>query len=163
MNIEELITYGRESTNLDFKQTYYPSARRADLISDIMAMANAETRDDRHIIFGVKLQPDGTKTFHSIATYPDPAEIEQLILQNIEPMVHIEFVPFEIEGHSLAYLRIYNCEDQPYLMRKDYSPLTQGTGKIRKGTATLSILRSDLDRMFNNKNTNQDLRAFIKI
>ena len=55
-------------------------------ISDIMAMANAETRDDRHIIFGVKLQPDGTKT-HPIATYPDPAEIEQLILQNIEPIV----------------------------------------------------------------------------
>ncbi|MBP1626448.1 MAG: hypothetical protein H6Q00_923 [Holophagaceae bacterium] len=163
MSLADRIKYEGESTTLDFKKSFYSPARRADLISDVMAMANAATKDDRYIIFGVKLDTDGTKTFYPLEAFPDPAEIEQLVLQNIEPAVHVEFSPFEFEGHALAYLRIHRCNDQPYLMKKDYSPLTQGMGKIRKGTITLPLLRADMDRIFQAKSQSQDLREFIKI
>jgi len=163
MNIEDRIRYEGESTTLDFKKAYYAAQRRAELISDVMAMANADTRDDRFIVFGVKHTPDGSKTFHSLESIPDPAEIEQLLLENIEPAVQVEFSPLDYEGHDLAYLRIYNCNDKPYLMRKDFSPLTKGTGKIRKGTTTLPLLRADLDRIYEDKVQSQDLRQFLSI
>jgi hypothetical protein len=163
MNLEDRIRYEGESTTLDFKKSYYAPQRRADLISDVMAMANADTRDDRFIVFGVKQSSDGTKTFHSLESFPDSAEIEQLLLQNIEPTIPVEFAPFEYEGHALAYLRIHDCIDKPYLMRKDFAPLTQGTGRIRKGTTTLPLLRTDIDRIYEVKAQSQDLRQFLSI
>jgi hypothetical protein len=163
MNLEDRIRYEGESTTLDFKKSYYAAPTKTELISDVMAMANADTKDDRVIVFGVKHCSDGSKTFHSLSSFPDPADIEQLLLQNIEPAVHVEFCPFEYDGHTIAYLRIYDCNDQPYLMRKDHGVLTQGTGRIRKGTTTLPLLRTDIDRMFAAKNEKQDLRQFINI
>ena len=49
-NIEDLIEYYDENLNLDFKGSQYAREKHADLIKDIIAMANADTHDERYII-----------------------------------------------------------------------------------------------------------------
>lgn len=163
VDLADRIQFEGESTTLDFKREFYHDAKKADLISDVMAMANADSRDDRFIVFGVKLQSDGQKTIFPVTSIPDPAVIEQLVLQNIEPTIHLELSHFDFEGQTLAFLRIHDCDDPPYLMKKDYKHLKQGQGLIRKGTTTLPISRKDLDRMQDIKAKSVDLGRFLKV
>ncbi|WP_166246137.1 RNA-binding domain-containing protein [Paenibacillus turpanensis] len=57
--IKELVEYGYESDYLDFKGKQYSKEKTADLIVDIMAMANSRYDGDKFIIVGVKDRPEG--------------------------------------------------------------------------------------------------------
>ena len=49
-NLDELVRYENENTDLDFKGTQYMKKQHEALIKDIMSMANADTENDRYII-----------------------------------------------------------------------------------------------------------------
>jgi hypothetical protein len=159
--LDDLIKFENESTNVDFKAKQY--ANNEDLLKDLIAMANANVAGNRHIIVGLKHLPDGTRKSWGInrSEFVDSATYHQLARENIEPEIHFDYSPYELEGHLLGVLRIYNCNDQPYMMRKDYISLRAGDAWIRKGSHQPRLMRADLNRIWE-KRTNE-FTANIKI
>lgn len=152
-NIDDLIEYHDEEYNLDFKGAQYPKEKHADLIKDIIAMANADTNDERYIIIGVIRNSEGQKELRGInrEDFIDDAVYQQLIRENVEPDVNFEYILHEYAGKCFGVFRIGNCDDKPYMMKKDYKQLNKGDSWIRKGTHQPRMIRRDFDAIHKQK------------
>ena len=54
MNLDDIIEYDEESTNLDFKKEEYNKKDYVSLIKDISSMANALNSEIKRIVVGIK-------------------------------------------------------------------------------------------------------------
>lgn len=152
--LEDLLRFHSEGNSLDFKAIEYKKEQFPALLKDVLAMANSLTSDDRYILIGVKMHAGGTRTYDGITAPPmDAAILQQLVHENIEPELPIDYLPFSWEGHQLVALRLSACTNPPYLMKKNYATLEKGDGFIRKGSHQTRLSRADLDRMYAPKTT----------
>lgn len=154
MDIDEIIEFEGEHTGLDFKATQYRKETFHELLKDVISMANAYVEGNRLIITGVKKHPDGTLTINPIprSEFQDSAIYQQLILDNIEPDLHIDYQPHLYKGSDLVgVITIPAGTDKPYMMKKLYNSekgvRKPGESFIRKGTTTAPIMRKDIDRI----------------
>lgn len=151
----DIFEFEDESIRLDFKGAQYRRENHADLLKDIIAFANADFEDDRFIIIGIGKDEKNEKIFKGInkEEFVDPAVYQQLIRENIEPDVNFEYFLYPYLEKYYSIFRIYGCSDKPYLMKKEYGPLKQGDGWIRKGTHQPRFNRRDLDLITERKKT----------
>lgn len=176
-NIEWLIRYEREGTNLDFKREQYHKEKFQDLLKDIMSMANTPIEGKRYIVIGVKDKTDGTKEFFSIPKEEivDQATYQQIVRENIETNIDFSYYSIELDGKLIGIIEIDKCNNPPYMMKKDYRTLKKGDCFIRRGSQQERITRRDLDEIlqfksnsyFNDKisigfNKNLDQKLTIK-
>lgn len=146
-DLEDIIKNDRESTLLDFKREYYSKSKKEDLIKDLMSFANAHRSGEKFIVCGVDYKTNGEREIVGInASFPDSATIQQLINENIEPTLNFEFFEFEIESKKVWIFRVYDNNNPPYLMRKDFGKLKKGDGFIRRGDSTDKLVRADFDK-----------------
>jgi hypothetical protein len=148
MDLIDLIHYENEKTGLDFKAVIYKADKFVDLLKDIMAMANAALEEDRYIVVGIKHHPSSERVILGVEEFMDDATYFQLVHSNIEPDIHFEYFHVEVADKKVGVFRIFNCDNQPYLMKKDTKNLRRGDGFIRKGTSQMRLMRSDLDKIF---------------
>lgn len=149
-DLDDLIKFENENTGLDFKAEQYLKPKYEVLIKDLMAMASANLSRDRYIVVGVKHHPDGTREYLGIdeKDFVDSATYHQLLRENVEPEIHFDYQPYKFEGTLLGVFRIYDCVDQPYMMRKAFGTgLRQGDSYIRKGSHQTRMMRRDFDRI----------------
>jgi hypothetical protein len=149
--LDELIRRGREHTALDFKQVQYARKQHEALLKDVLSMANAHIGTERHIVCGVALAADGSRTFAGVPrdNIVDAAIYQQLVHENIEPDIHLDYVAHEVDGVIIGVILLSNCVERPYAMRKDFSgSLRRGDMWIRKGTQQMRITRADLERIY---------------
>ncbi|MEH7504944.1 ATP-binding protein [Neobacillus drentensis] len=157
-NIEWLIKYERESTKLDFKREQYQKEKFQDLIKDIMSMANAPVEGKKYIIVGVKEKPDNTKEYFSINKdeFVDQATYQQIIRENVEPIIDFSYYPIEFDGILFGIFEIERCDNPPYMMKKDYKGiLKKGECYVRRGTQQERMTRRDLDDILSFKSKYQ--------
>ncbi len=154
-NYYDLIKYENEGIFLDFKAIQYEKGQHEALIKDIMSMANADVKNDRYIIVGVKHEASGKKEILNIEKrdFKDPALYQQIVRENIEGDLKIDYIPFEYEGELLGIIRVYGCYDKPYVMKKDFRGLKKGDSFIRKGTHVSKMIRRDFDGIYQRKMT----------
>ena len=148
MELIDLIQYENEKTGLDFKAVIYKADKFDDLLKDIMAMANAALEEDRYIVVGIKHHLDSERVFLGVEEFIDDATYYQLVHSNIEPDINFEYFHVEVAAKKVGVFRIFNCDNPPYLMKKDFKALRRGDGFIRKGTSQMRLMRSDLDKIF---------------
>lgn len=161
MELIDLIHYENEKTGLDFKAVIYKADKFDDLLKDIMAMANAALEEDRYIVVGVKHHPGSERVFLGVEEFIDDATYYQLVHSNIEPDIHFEYFHVEVADKKVGVFRIFNCDNQPYLMKKDTKNLRRGDGFIRKGTSQMRLMRSDLDKIFAKRQSADDFTGKI--
>ena len=147
--MRDLIRYENEHSALDFKAKQYRKEVHEDLLTDVLAMANADVLGDRHIVVGVNHRPDGTREFIGVKAdeFVDPAIYQNLVRANIEPDLDLDYFCLDVEGTKLGVIRISGCEHQPYMMRKDFGRLRAGDAFVRKGSHQARLTRPDLERM----------------
>lgn len=153
INFDDLIKYENENTSLDFKAIQYEKGQYEKLIKDIMSMANADVENDRYIIIGVKHKPSGDRKMLNIKKeeFIDSAIYQQIIRENIEPDIKLDYFPYEHEGNLLGIFKISNCFNQAYMMKKDFGKLKKGDSFIRKGTNVSRMMRRDYDAIYEKK------------
>jgi len=153
INFDDLIKYENENTSLDFKAIQYEKSQYEEFIKDIMSMANADVENDRYIIIGVNHKPSGDREMLNIGKkdFIDSAIYQQIIRENIEPDIKLDYSPYENEGNLLGIFKISNCFDQPYMMKKDFRKFKKGDSFIRKGTHVSRMMRRDYDAIFEKK------------
>lgn len=119
--VASLIDSKREDDYWDFKQCYHKN--KADLLHDIICMANNRSNHDGYIIFGIQ-----DKTFNIIGVEKDELRKNQ---QNIidflksksfsnDTRPKINLVTLNIYQHSVDVLIVYNTLETPYYLTKDY-------------------------------------------
>ncbi len=148
-DLETIIRYENEHSALDFKAVQYRKDAHEDLLTDVMAMANADVEGDRHIVVGVKHRADGTREFLGVARaeFVDPAIYQQLVRANIEPALDLDYFSMELEAVRVAVLKLSGCTEQPYMMKKDFGKLRAGDAFVRRGSQQARLTRPDLDGM----------------
>jgi Putative DNA-binding domain len=162
MELLDLIQYENEKTGLDFKAVIYKADKFDELLKDIMAMANAALEEDRYIVVGIKHQPSSERVFLGVEEFMDDATYYQLVHSNIEPDIQFEYFHVEVEDKRVGVFRIFNCDNQPYMLKKDTKTLRRGDGFIRKGTSQMRLMRSDLDKIFAKRQVVPDLAAKLE-
>ncbi len=147
MNLDDIIEYDEENTNLDFKKEEYKKENYSSLIKDISSMANAINSEIKRIIIGTKYRPGENKEFVGIKILIDQTTLENIIQENIEPTINFKYYPYNFRDVILGIIEIYDNYDKPYMMKKDYSTLKKGDMWIRKGSRQSRVTREDLNKM----------------
>ncbi|NLE11768.1 MAG: hypothetical protein GX630_09690, partial [Actinobacteria bacterium] len=78
---------------------------------------------ERLIVLGAKDTQGSERSFPGVAAeqFTDQAIFQQLIHENVEPDLLVQYQPFRWEGKMLGILRICpNPVSRPYLMKKRY-------------------------------------------
>ncbi|WP_276499091.1 helix-turn-helix domain-containing protein [Pontibacter litorisediminis] len=171
--LSEILLHESESTILDFKQEQYPlgkAYKKNELLKDISAFANHLSDSDKYIIVGVVEKGGLADRFISIENLVDESKYQELVNKNIEPEINFEYKTFDYEGCKLAYFRIFDNRNRPYLFKKDLkNPINQeieyraGDGFTRIGTSTKKLDRSDFDRIYASKYKAKDRKEDLEI
>lgn len=150
---DNIIEFENENSGIDFKAIQYEKKMYADLLKDIIAMANADIEGERLIIIGVKHKSNGNREIRPIKNeeFIDSANYQQLVRENVEPELKIDYAPHYYKKDLLGLLKIQECYDPPYMLKKDYSTLKKGDCYIRKGSHQPRALRADLDKIYKKK------------
>lgn len=146
MNLDDLIEYESENTSLDFKAEEY-GKNNYELIKDVMSMANAHTNEKKYIVVGVKDNPNEDREIIGLKNISDQAILENIIQENIEPIVYFKYYKYEFKGKMLGIIEIGNNRNRPYMMKKDNASLKKGDSWIRKGSRQSRVVREDIDKM----------------
>ena len=151
--IAKLIENGIESDTVDFKQQYYHEAKKSEFIKDIISFANASSREDKYIIFGVS---DVTREIIGITEkdIPDISDLNQLIRTYCDPFIEIDIEQFDIETKRVGAVIVKSSNIQkPYVVAKDFSfkdkiCLHAGDIYVRKSANNFRALRSDIEEIY---------------
>ncbi|OLN31701.1 ATP-binding protein [Desulfosporosinus metallidurans] len=121
LEIENIILTKREDDYWDFKQAHH--ANTADLLHDIICMANNRADRDAYIIFGIV---DKTGEIVGVETDENRRNQQEIINQlkskkfagGVRPK--IEMRTLEIQNHEIDVLIINNTLDTPYYLIEDF-------------------------------------------
>src|SRR5690606_29261160 len=172
--LEKMIRYDSDGPILDFKEMQYPvesGKRKNEMLKDISAMANYPGDEDKFIIVGVVEQNGMASTFRDIENLVDEAYYQQFVLSNIEPKINFEYKRFYYQGKSLAYFRIFNNVNRPYLFKKELIDKSLphrveykvGDGFIRHGSTTRKMVRDDFETIYQNRFTHKDRKGDVTV
>lgn len=156
--LEQLILEENESVSLDFKAIQYKKEKLEDFLIDINAMANAITKKSKYIVVGVKAYPDGRREYLGInEAFTDEANYQKLVHDKIEPEIHLDYFPLEMNGVTLGVFHISECDDPPYMFKASYNKIKKGSCHIRIGTHQTEVTRIHIDKFFAIKMEKQKL------
>lgn len=174
--VREIIEYYSENHCVDFKKEQYQLGndnKKFEFLKDISAMANHPFNGDKYIIIGVEAKNGVATNFKNIINLIDQAKYQQYLNEYIEPQINLEYRPIEFDGYQLAYFRIFENNDRPYLFKKDVQAINDdnkhrtiyraGDGLIRVGSETEKMVRSDFEKIYNNKLKQKDRKADLII
>ncbi len=148
-DLEAIIKHEGECTYVDFKESPYHETKRSELIKDVMSMASASHNGSRYIIIGVGFKKrERQLTGITKTDFPDTAQYQQLIRDNVEPEIPFEVLFISVDGKDFAVLRIAQCDNAPYVMKKEFGQLRKGDMWIRVGDHNTRLLRPDLERIY---------------
>lgn len=145
-NLDEIIEFENENTELDFKSIQYVKGNYENLLKDLISMANAKTNNERYIIVGIKHKANGEREILGIEnSFIDDATYQQIVNSNIEPELNFIYYPYKYRGKKLGIFKIFECKNPPYMMKKSNGKLKIGDSFIRKGSHQTRLTRKDLD------------------
>ena len=123
-NLKQIVlhlrTLKREGGYWDFKKEYHTN--KAELLLDIICMANNQEDRDSFIIFGIE---DHTMKIVGVENDRNRRKLNQLS-QFLSGKSFAVYVPeidiqtIEIEGHEIDVLIIFNTNHTPYYLEKDF-------------------------------------------
>src|SRR5690606_33698270 len=107
-----------------------------------------------YIIIGVKEKDGFAVGFQDIDSLLTETNFQQFIDQSIEPRINFSYGLFEHLGCKLAYIKIFNNYDRPYLFKKDMDSkrsdlaFKKGSGFIRDKTLIRRLERQDFESIY---------------
>lgn len=133
-DIGALIAAGRESPNLEYKQSAPWTALRPALIRTVLGMTN--TRDGGAIVVGVAerdgaFHPDGMSGEH-IASFPSEEDLRAMVNGFAEPLVEPLLDEREHDGKPFLVITVPEFDQEPVLcMRAEGDRLQEGELYVR--------------------------------
>ena len=150
MLLETLINQPRETLEICVRERAYGTSGRADLVCDVMGLANLPGSEPRYIIIGAERGEQGiTPVGLDDAALAEVETYAELIRQYLEPELSVNIDCGSLKGKILAVIEIRACDNPPYMVATDLSQdLKTGACWIREPGLFRAARRRDLDRMF---------------
>ena len=132
-DVSALIAAGRESPNLEYKQSAPWDDLRVNLIRTVLGMTN--TRDGGAIVVGVAerdgaFNPDGMDAGH-IASFPTEENLRAAVNGFAEPFVEPLLDEREHDGKRFLVITVPELGQEPVLCRKTEGRLREGALYVR--------------------------------
>ena len=129
-----------ESSHLDYKSEQYrfvtsTDGDKAELLKDILAMANAWRETDAHILIGVKEHTGQRAEVVGITEHLDDASLQEFVNKKTNRPIHFSYKPFEVDGKTIAVLHI-PLQPRPFFLRKRFASLDPDKVNLRRGSST---------------------------
>ena len=151
--LEKIVRTARPGAAIHLRDRGYEAGEEADILCDVLALANAGCEGGRLIIMGVAPASSGERRFS--AAYPaghDRPDYVALVNHYIEPALEVAYGEVNVDGAAVGVLHIQRCNDLPYLMRMDHCmKLRRGDGFTRVGGKAVKMGRGQLERIFSRK------------
>lgn len=151
---EQLIqSNNRESNWIDYKMKIDFVENRIDFLRDVIAFANNSFEGLQYIIYGIK-EVDGQLELTGLDNSfdKDDAEFQQLIYENIEPIINIALSKHIYENKLFILLTIDADKSQrPFMFKKKYKDIDAGDSYIRVGSSKKRMLLSDFESIYSKK------------
>lgn len=149
-DIEQLL-YRGESEALDFKREQYrfvgaSDSDKAELLKDILAMANAWRDGPAHILLGVDAPTGGPVSVVGIASSLDDAAIQQFVNGKTNRPITFTYRETQLLGKPVGVFEI-PVQPRPLYIKSDFVGLKAEKVYIRRGSSTAIALPEEVARM----------------
>lgn len=131
-----------EGSDLDYKAERYPFAGvadevKAELLKDILAMANAHRDGTAYILIGFKENPPHPAEVAGVPTEGaiDDSRIQQFVNEKLESKLDFRYEERMFKGHHIAVISIPK-QPRPFYLKKPFAKLLKDTVYIRRGSST---------------------------
>ncbi|MBC7983006.1 MAG: hypothetical protein H7Y02_04040 [Candidatus Obscuribacterales bacterium] len=125
----------------------YADAEHAELVTDVLALANVRAQGERFIAFGATA--NGALHGLSASEHAAAEACAEAAANSVEPALRLDYKQWRIDAVTLGILTIGACDDPPYLARRDVGPsIAAGDGWLRSRNRNRRLLRSDYDRFY---------------
>jgi predicted HTH transcriptional regulator len=158
MNIEQLIELP-ESDWLEWKAKYPGpllghstssswNRGKAELLKDLVAMANGEGRETGLIVYGVT--DHGTyREVNGVTKHFDDAEFQTWARTVFDPIPQFRFSERQHKEFTIGVLEVDRIPEYPHVVGRTIGEvLYEGQVWLRQGTRNITAKRSELSRMF---------------
>lgn len=148
----DLVRNEGADSSIAFRERCYGRVDQADLLRDVIALANASVVGRRFLFIGVDDEPGRARRFPGISerTWMSfCAALPGYVSRTVEPQIKITLQAIEIEDRLVGAVCLDSCEDPPYLLARNVGAgLMAGSGWARRGTRVRPLLRKHLQRIF---------------
>ena len=138
--LQSLLAQG-EGASLDYKSEQYrfigaTENEKAELLKDILAMANAWRQADGYILIGVEERPGRKAVVVGIHGHLDDASLQEFVNKKTNRPIHFSYSEYEADGKTIAFLHIPLQEQRPVFLKRRFGPLEANTVYLRRGSST---------------------------
>lgn len=152
-DVIDALRYKSEGTDLDFKRTQYRfvqagEAEKAELLKDILAMANAWRDGSAYILLGFAERKPHPADVVGISDYLDDAQIQQFVNSKIKPKLEFRYEERLYEGKLIGVITIPK-QPRPFYLAKPYGALKSNIVYVRRGSSTDEAEPPEVTKMAN--------------
>lgn len=141
--IDDLLTklrYKSEGTDLDFKSKQYrfiggSEESKAEMLKDILAIANAWRDGAGYILLGFKDQRPHPAEVVGISESIDDAQIQQLVNSKVSPHLTFSYEEHLYEGKTIGIISIPK-QKRTFYLKNSYGKLKSNVVYVRRGSST---------------------------
>ena len=141
--IQQLCMEG-ESNHLDYKRDQYPfigvsDPEKAELLKDVLSMANAFRQQTAYILIGVEQQPDSSGKITGISpdNFIDDAALQQFINGKTNRIVNFLSYPIQIDTNRIIQvIEIPLQDNRPYYSKRRLGEIKENEVFFRVGSST---------------------------
>lgn len=141
--IDELLTtlrYKSEGTDIDFKSCQYRfiggnEKDKAEMLKDILAIANAWRDGPGYILLGFKDQRPYPAEVVGISETIDDAKIQQFVHSKVKPKLTFKYEEHLYQGKNVGIITIPK-QKRAFYLEHDYGKLRSNVVYVRRGSTT---------------------------
>ena len=151
LKILETLLHQEEGTALDFKQEQYPfenadTGQKAELLKDILALANSWRLTTAYILIGVKEVKGGRSIIVGVANHLDDASLHQFVNAKTQRPVDFSYLPFRTEGVEIGVIEI-PVQERPLYLTRRFGNISDNQVLVRDGSSTRIASPDEIKRM----------------
>ncbi len=138
--ILDALRYKSEGTDVDFKQAQYRFVKasendKAELLKDIVAMANSWKDGAGYILVGFKDNSPRRAAVVGITEHLDDASIQQFVNSKVKPKLGFRYEERIYEGKAVGIITIPK-QKRPFYLANAYGALKSNVVYVRRGSST---------------------------
>jgi hypothetical protein len=139
-----------ESDSLDYKKEQYRFVKalddkKAELLKDILAMANSWRAEPAYILIGVEDEKPIARVV-GITDHLDDAQLQQFVNAKTNKPVSFLYSTAQLNGVAIGIIKI-ELQDRPIFLKSPFAWLKANTVYVRRGSSTVEALPDEVAKM----------------
>ncbi|SPK77224.1 putative transcriptional regulator with HTH domain (plasmid) [Cupriavidus taiwanensis] len=167
---DELLTalrYKSEGTDIDFKSAQYRfiggnDEDKAEMLKDILAIANAWRDGTGYILLGFKDQRPHPAAIVGITASIDDAKMQQFVHSKVKPKLTFKYEEHLHEGKTVGVITIPK-QKRPFYLSHAYGKLKSNVVYVRRGSSTDEAEPPETAAMMQADAGRKDLRLGLSV